>query len=164
VEKSLLDYFETKPVFFGTYEHIQFSVCLFVCLYVRFVGGLILLSESHTRFIKTFYRTPLSLLKRLRTVPSDNTRRRDSVVGIATGYGLDDQGVGSSSLGRVKNFLFSTARPAMGFTQPLIQWVPEDLSPGVKRPGCEADLSPPASAEVKKIWICTSTPLYAFMT
>jgi hypothetical protein len=33
------------------------------------------------------------------------------------------------------------------------------LSPGVKRPGREADHSPPASAEVKKMWIYTSTPI-----
>jgi hypothetical protein len=36
------------------------------------------------------------------------------------------------------------------------------LHPGVKRPGREADHSPP-SAEVKKMWIYTSTPPYAFM-
>jgi hypothetical protein len=35
--------------------------------------------------------------------------------------------------------------------------------PGVKRPGREADHSPPATAEIKKIWIYTSTPPYAFM-
>jgi hypothetical protein len=35
--------------------------------------------------------------------------------------------------------------------------------PGGKRPGREADHSPPASAEVKKMWIYTSTPPYAFM-
>jgi hypothetical protein len=51
----------------------------------------------------------------------------------------------------------------MGFAQPPIQWVPRAPSPEVKRPGNEADHSPPASAEVKKIWIYTSTPLYAFM-
>jgi hypothetical protein len=34
---------------------------------------------------------------------------------------------------------------------------------GVKRPGRESDHSPPTSAEVKKMWICTSTPPYAFM-
>jgi hypothetical protein len=34
--------------------------------------------------------------------------------------------------------------------------------PGVKRPGREADHSPPSSAEVKKMWIYTSTPPYAF--
>jgi hypothetical protein len=37
-----------------------------------------------------------------------------------------------------------------------------DLSPEVKRPGLEADHSPPTSAEVKKMWIYTSTPPYAF--
>jgi hypothetical protein len=35
--------------------------------------------------------------------------------------------------------------------------------PGVKRPGREADHSPPTTAEVKKMWIYTSTPPYAFM-
>jgi hypothetical protein len=52
-----------------------------------------------------------------------------------------------SSPGRVKNFHFSmSSRPALGSTQPPVQWVP-----GVKRPGREADHSPPTSAEVKKI-------------
>jgi hypothetical protein len=63
----------------------------------------------------------------------------------------------------VKNCLFSTeSRPALGPTQPPIQLVLVALSPGVKRPGREADHSPPASADVKKIWIYTSTPPYAF--
>jgi hypothetical protein len=65
----------------------------------------------------------------------------------------------SSSLDRVKNFLFSTSsRPALGSNQPLIQWVQGSLSPGVKWPGREADHSPPASAEAKKIRIYTCTP------
>jgi hypothetical protein len=47
---------------------------------------------------------------------------RDSSVGLATGYGLDGQ---ESISGRAKIFLFSTAsRPALGPTQPPIQWVP----------------------------------------
>jgi hypothetical protein len=46
-------------------------------------------------------------------------------------------------------FLFTTAsRTALGPTQPPIQWVPEALSLGVKRPGHEADHSPPSRAEV----------------
>jgi hypothetical protein len=70
----------------------------------------------------------------------------DSAVGIATGYGLDARGV--------KNFLFSkSSRPDLGPTQPRIQRVPEDLSPEIKRPGREADHSPPTSAKVKKMWI-----------
>jgi hypothetical protein len=34
---------------------------------------------------------------------------------------------------------------------------------GGKAAGREADHSPPTNAEVKKTWIYTSTPLYAFM-
>jgi hypothetical protein len=57
------------------------------------------------------------------------------------------------------------SRLALGSTEPPIQWVPGGgaISLGVKRPGREADHSPPASAEVKKMWIYTTTPPYAFM-
>jgi hypothetical protein len=40
--------------------------------------------------------------------------------------------------------------PALGPTQPPIQWVAGAISLGVKWPGCEADHSPPSSAEVKE--------------
>jgi hypothetical protein len=36
-------------------------------------------------------------------------------------------------------------------------------TPGVKRPGREADHSPPARAEVKKMWLYTSISPNAFM-
>jgi hypothetical protein len=86
-------------------------------------------------------------------------KSRDSSVGIATGYGLNDHGDGSSSPGRVKIFHFSiSSRPTLGSTQRPIKWVP-----GAKRQGLETDHSPPTSAEVKKMWIYTSTPLYVFM-
>jgi hypothetical protein len=84
------------------------------------------------------------------------------MVGRAAGYWLDDRGVGVQV--PVASRIFSKySRPALGSTQPPIQWVPEALSAGVKRPGREADHSRPASAEVKKMWIYTSTPPYAFM-
>jgi hypothetical protein len=48
-----------------------------------------------------------------------------------------------------EGFSFSTAsRLAVGPTQPPIQWVLGALSMEVKRPGREADGSPPTSAEV----------------
>jgi hypothetical protein len=50
---------------------------------------------------------------------------------------------------RTEARLFSSpkaSRPALGPTQPSIQWVPGEISPGVKRPGREADHSPPSSA------------------
>jgi hypothetical protein len=52
----------------------------------------------------------------------------------------------------------------MGLIQTPIQWVPGALSPAVKGPGREADQSAATSAEVKKMWIYTSTPPYAFIT
>jgi hypothetical protein len=61
-------------------------------------------------------------------------------------------------------YLFTTvSRTALGPTQPPIKWVPGTLSLGVKRPGHEADHSPPSSAEVKNAWSYTSTPQYVFM-
>jgi hypothetical protein len=53
-----------------------------------------------------------------------------------------------------------SSRLALGPTQPPIQYVPGTLSPWVKCPGREADHSPTTSAEVKKTWIYTSTPIY----
>jgi hypothetical protein len=45
-------------------------------------------------------------------------------------------------------FLYPTvARPAVGSTQPPIQWVLRDLFPGVKWLGCETVHSPPSSAK-----------------
>jgi len=48
-------------------------------------------------------------------------------------------------------FLFTAVSiTALGPTQPPIQWVPGSLPLGVKRPGRQADHSPPSSAEVKE--------------
>jgi hypothetical protein len=89
---------------------------------------------------------------------------RDNAVGIVTAYRLDNRGVGVQVPVGVKNFLFFTSsRSALGSTQTHIQWVRGALSPGVKQQGLEADHSPPAVAEVKKISIYTSTPTYTFM-
>jgi hypothetical protein len=41
------------------------------------------------------------------------------------------------------------SRPALGPTHPPIQWVQGAVSLRVKQKGCEADYSPPSSAEVK---------------
>jgi hypothetical protein len=50
------------------------------------------------------------------------------------------------------------------FVQPAsYQWALRPLSPKVKRPCREADLSPPASAENKKTCVYTTTPSYVFM-
>jgi hypothetical protein len=44
---------------------------------------------------------------------------------------------------------FRQGQTDSGATQPLIQWIPGTLSPGVKRMGHEANHPPKPSAEVK---------------
>jgi hypothetical protein len=86
----------------------------------------------------------------------------DSAVSVATGYGLGDGGR-SSRPGRVKNILHvaQTGSGVHPTSQPMDN---SGTSPGIKRPGREADHSPPASAEVKKMLIYTSTPPYALIS
>jgi hypothetical protein len=51
-------------------------------------------------------------------------KSRDSIVGIATGYELDDRGVRFRVTVGDKNFFFcKSSRQALGPTQPPIQWV-----------------------------------------
>jgi hypothetical protein len=109
----------------------------------------------------------------------------DTSVDITMGHGVKGRG---SISNLVKIFLFSAeSRPSLGSNQIPIQWVSGKISPGVKRPGRETHHShsssaevknggatpllpntssrhsAPTCAEVKKIWIYTSTPPYAFM-
>jgi hypothetical protein len=91
-----------------------------------------------------------------------STRSLYSSVSIATGYGLYDRGVGVR-VPEGSRIFSKSSRPALRFTQSPIQWVRGAVFPGVKRPGREVDHSPPTSAEVKPMWIYTSTPPYAFM-
>jgi hypothetical protein len=61
-----------------------------------------------------------------------------------------------------KNFV-SIIQTGSGLTQPPVQRVPGVLSLGVKRPGREADHSPPSCADVENASRYTSTPQYVFM-
>jgi hypothetical protein len=81
---------------------------------------------------------------------------RDSAVGIAIGYGLEDRVVGVRVT--VGSSIFSSPR------RPDRLWGPPNImGTRVKRPGHEADCSPPNSADVKRMWIYISSPPYAFM-
>jgi hypothetical protein len=77
-------------------------------------------------------------------------RSRVSSGSIVSDYGLDDRVIGvRSPAGKMIFPLSSVSRPALGPTQPPVQWVLGVLSQGVKaRPGRDADHSPQSSAEV----------------
>jgi hypothetical protein len=82
---------------------------------------------------------------------------RGELIGIALGYGLDDRGFESRQ--GLANFLFTTASgPALGPTQPPIQWVKRALPLAVKWPRREADHSPPTTTPVQNEWSYNSTP------
>jgi hypothetical protein len=83
---------------------------------------------------------------------------RDSSVGIATGYRLYDRMIGVRLPAEAENCsLHHRVQTVSGIHSATY------LSLGVKRPGCEADYSPPSSAEVKNAWSYTFTHQYVFM-
>ena len=70
----------------------------------------------------------------------------DSSVGIATRYGLDGPGI-ESRCGR--NFPY-TSRPALGPTQPPMQWVTSLFPGGKVRPGRDHDHPPQIAPKLQK--------------
>ena len=77
-------------------------------------------------------------------------RGRDSAVGIATRYGLDAPGIES----RWRRDFPHPSRPAIGPTQPPVQWVP-----GVNRPGRGADHpSPPKNRGHERVELYLYSP------
>jgi hypothetical protein len=74
-----------------------------------------------------------------------------SVVDIVTAYGLDDRGAGVRV--PVWSRILTSYRPHRLRGSPNLAFLP-----GVRRPVREGDRSRQTSADVKKTWICTSTP------
>jgi hypothetical protein len=86
-----------------------------------------------------------SILFNTRNLQHRNTCGPGSSVGIATDYGLNGPGI-ESRWGRDFSY---TSRPALGPTQPPVQWVPGFFLSVVKQPERGADHPPPSSAEVE---------------
>jgi hypothetical protein len=78
-------------------------------------------------------------------------KSRDSSVGIALGYGLDDRGSRVPFPAGAGNFsLHHHVQNGSGAPRASYQMGTRGSFPGVKRPGREADHSPPSSAGVKE--------------
>jgi hypothetical protein len=82
---------------------------------------------------------------------------------MATDYGLEDGGVGVRvPVGQEFSFL-RVVQTGSGVRQTSYTMGTGGFFLVGKAPGRGADHSPPTSDEVKKMWIYTSTPPYAFM-
>jgi hypothetical protein len=82
---------------------------------------------------------------------------RNSSVGIATRYGLDDQ---DSIPGKGKIFLLSIAfRPALGPIPRPIEWVPDAVCLRMKRQWRKTHHLLPSSAEVKYVIVISLVPI-----
>jgi hypothetical protein len=78
-------------------------------------------------------------------------KSRDSSVGIALGYGLDDRGSRVRfPAGAGKFSLHHRVQKGSGAHPSSYQMSTRDSFPGGKAAGAEADHSPPSSAEIKK--------------
>jgi hypothetical protein len=84
---------------------------------------------------------------------NNSNNGRDSVVSIATRYGLDGPGI-ECRWGR--DFPHPST-PTVGLTQPPTQWVPV-LFPGLKRSGRGVDNTPHLVPRLKKECSHTSSP------
>jgi hypothetical protein len=85
-------------------------------------------------------------------------KSRDSSVGIALGYGLDDRGSRVRFAAAPENFSLHHRFQNGPGTHPTSYPISasDPFPGGVKRPGRESDHSPPSSAEVKE---CLHSPI-----
>jgi hypothetical protein len=82
---------------------------------------------------------------------------------MATGYEVDERATGIQFLAEARKLVFSTmSRQPLGSTQPHIQCMQGTFSPNVKWLGCEANHSPPSTADIKNAWIYSPTPPHTF--
>jgi hypothetical protein len=90
------------------------------------------------------------------------TKRRDSAVNIATGYGLEGRASEFDSV-EERNLHFSVrSRSALKSTQSYIQKVVNAIFPGIKRSGREAENSSPTSTKINLTYIYISNTPHVF--
>jgi hypothetical protein len=96
-------------------------------------------SKLHTRCrenLKSLIQTSVFNSERTahKLLASSSYRSRGSSLSIVSGYGPDDWTIEVRSPAQARYFpLTSVSRPALGPTQPPVQWLPGVLSPGLMR-------------------------------
>jgi hypothetical protein len=89
----------------------------------------------------------LSLCPRYQSASVAGSRVAQSVVCLATDWTTGRSRFDPRQGQRIFP-LASVSRPALGSTQPPVQWAPRILSGGKARPGRDADHSAPSGAEI----------------
>jgi hypothetical protein len=131
-----------------------------VFLVVSFL--LVLPPVTYTRSLHSCYIPVVNF--RMRSLTSTNCKTsRDSAVGIATGYGLDEWRVGIRVPVGSRMFIFPYLSDRFWGSLRLLSNWHQGILLGVKRPGIDANDLPPISDDVKKTWIYISTLPYAFL-
>jgi hypothetical protein len=129
----------------------QMKTMLFTLFDIEFIVHFEFIPLCHTVY-QAYY---VQVLKRLREAV--RAMIAQSVQRWATSWTIGV--LGFDSRRGLGIFLYTTAsRTVLVPAQPPMEWVLGALSLGLKRPGREADYSPPSSAEVKNAWSYTSTP------
>jgi hypothetical protein len=135
------------------FYHNQFVVWITwtVCIHFTEMTKLLLCTMTDSVTVHKLYSVSAHCQNDLISSSQSPSESRDSSVGIVPGYGLDDRGSRVQFPAGAGNFsLHHRVQNCSGAHQLPIQQVPGSLSLGVKRPGREADHSPPSSAEVKE--------------
>ena len=164
IHKRLLDVIFQKTVFFMVTFNRQSRTSISPCLSTHFV------SEGNTRFGQNLLLLVCANLSDARHYAILVSARAlkililvlctksgpGSVVGIATGYGLDGLGIES----RWRRDFPHLSTPSLGPTQPSVQWVP-GFSRAKEWQGRDADPSPPSSTWSWKGRAIPLLPLWA---
>lgn len=129
-------------------RHIRAACCYFRSLAAFFSERKLGLRDRHAVWVWLLSALQLLSVGQFLTRFDTNIRSRESLVGIMTRLMAEQSGV------RMPNLFSKTSRPAPGLTEPSVQWVSRVFFLEVKRPGREANHSPPSSADVKNDLNC----------
>jgi hypothetical protein len=106
-------------------HHVSFTILTWICKFINYFSFYFIFVNIWFEYIIYVYKYLSDIIPKISTfviftILSDTHCGPCSSVGIAIDYGLDGPGI-ESQWGRDFSH---TSRPALGSTQPSVQWVP----------------------------------------